>query len=177
MKAGDTSFILPIETVEDRQVEGDETIIISVTHSSQVADLLGITLTIEDDDEPTWNVSAVPSMIEEGGAATLTVETGGVFYAAEQTIGLMLGGEATVGTDYTISDSEAMALTAPDSLTLPAEAMTVTVEPDSPYQVSPTNGSATIRIVDDDADTVPGFPSPVRILTTGPVSRRAGRSR
>ena len=166
----ETSIAVELQTVEDMVVEGDETLIVFV--ALQVGTVLHtaspVTLTIRNDDEPTWVVTAAPSAIEEGGAgaATLTVDTGGVTFPDNQTIGLELGGETTVGTDHTISDSEAMALTAPYSLTLPAEAMTVTATIAASSDTVADPGETIVITATHDSDQI-GQPQAITITDGG----------
>ena len=166
----ETSIAVELQTVKDMVVEGDETLIVFV--ALQVGTVLHtaspVTLTIRNNDEPKWVVTAAPSAIEEGGAgaATLTVDTGGVTFPDNQTIGLELGGEATVGTDYTISDSEAMALTAPYSLTLPAEAMTVTATIAASSDTVADPGETIVITATHDSDQI-GQPQAITITDGG----------
>ncbi len=79
------------------------------------------TVTLVDDDVPTWSVAIRPSMLlEAGGTATLTVSTGGtVTFAEDRTIALTASGTATAGTDYTLS-AGGQPLPSPYAVTLAA---------------------------------------------------------
>ena len=141
----ETSIAVELQTVEDMVVEGDETLIIFV--ALQVGTVLHtaspVTLTIRNNDEPTWVVTAAPSAIEEGGA-----------------------GEATVGTDYTISDSDAMALPAPYSLTLPAEAIAVTATIAASSDTVADPGETIVITATHDSDQI-GQPQTITITDGG----------
>ena len=79
------------------------------------------TLTLADDDVPSWSLSLEPTTVAEaGGTATLTVSTGGaVTFEVDRTVALTLSGTATAGTDYTLF-AAGEELTLPYALTLPA---------------------------------------------------------
>ena len=65
-------------------------------------------VTIEDNDEPVWELAVEPDTIgEAGGESTVTVSTGGVTFADDQTIALdFTGSTADIGNDYTVADKE-----------------------------------------------------------------------
>ena len=110
--AGDTSgeAMITLMPASDNFVEGAETVLVGGT--SDDLTVTGASVTITDDDVPTWAVLVDPSSIGEAtGSATLTVSAGGVAYEDNQAIGLAYSGTATPTSDYT----------APVSLTLMAE--------------------------------------------------------
>ena len=114
--AGDTSgeAMITLTPFDDNLVEGAETVLVG----GAAADLTvtGASVTVTDDDVPVWAVSVDPSSIGEAvGSAALTVSTGGVAYEDNQAIGLAYSGTATPTSDYT----------APGSLTLMAEDLSV----------------------------------------------------
>ena len=93
------------------------------------------TVTIEDDDDPEWEVTADPEQIPEmGGTSTLRVSTGGVSFLEDRTFTLDLtGSDATDGTDFELKQGTTT-LTAPYTLTLP---------------MGDTSASVTIASIDD----------------------------
>ena len=139
-------------TEDDRVISPDRTLTVSATENpdAPAAYALGesssVTVTIKDDDEPAWRVTAAPSEIAEAaGGATLTVSTGGIPFAEDQTIVLDLsGGTATAGEDFRLSDSGGTYLSAPYELTLPAGATSVTA----------TLGAANDMVVENDETIV-----------------------
>ena len=117
--AGDTSATLSVATAEDTVIEADSTVTASV--SAGVGYTLGTassaSVTVEDDDEAAFTVSAAPEAIAEGESATLTVAiSNGVTFARDQTIALAVSGTASAS-DYALS---------PAALTLAAGASSAT---------------------------------------------------
>ena len=108
-----------VPITDDMVSEGTapETFTLTLSHGSgqRVAYPSGATVTVSitDDDVPALTLSvAPPSILEDGGMATVTVSTGaGPTFSSDQTITLSLGGTATKGTDYSIA-SESLTLTA-----------------------------------------------------------------
>ncbi len=107
--AGETSKILTLTLVNDSVVEGNETVILTLSNPSQ--GILGtnqaLTLTIQDNDASSISFSSASSNVAEnvaGGTATLTVE---LDQAAVGTVGVsyaVTSGTATgSGTDYTLA--------------------------------------------------------------------------
>ena len=118
------SQTVTVPTLGDALVEGEETFTVTLTGSALPAGVslatATATATITDDDAPAWSVVVVPSVItEEGEVSTLTVSTGGVTFATEQAVALDLtGSTATAGVDFTLTDGNGTALSAPYGLTL-----------------------------------------------------------
>ena len=104
---GTTSATFSFSAEDDNIVEDDE--VVTVTFRTLPEALTEgspetAALTITDDDEPSWGLSAAPASISESSesSSTLTVSTGGVTFASEQTISLDFQGSATKSTDYTV---------------------------------------------------------------------------
>ena len=115
LAAGDTSVTASVTAVADGVIEGgDETVVVTASHGD--GSVGSATITIEDNDTPTWSVTAEPATVAEGQASTVTVSVDKTFETA-QTIALAATGGTAAGTDYTLS---------PSSLTLDAGAKTAT---------------------------------------------------
>ncbi len=138
----------------------DKTLTVSgATTAAAVTAPANVTLTVADDDAPSWTVEVgSASIAEDAGSTTLTVSTGGVSFADDQTITLDLGGTATVTDDYTVSpatltlkagNSSAMTtITAVDDA-LDDEAETIVIA--AMHGGAQVGASRTITITDDDA--------------------------
>ena len=105
---GATSATFSFSAVEDDLVEADEDITVAfgtlpeaVTAGSPAT----TTVTITNDDEPNWALSATPASITEAAASssTVSVSSGGVTFTSQKTINLDFAGTATESTDYTVA--------------------------------------------------------------------------
>ena len=125
LAAHQTAGSATITTIDDSQVEKDETITIAARQGRTLIETKNII--IEDNDAANFSLTVdTDTITEEGaGSATVTVSTGGVTFDSAQTISLDLGGSATAAADYTI---------APANITIAANA---------------TSGSAIVTAVDD----------------------------
>ena len=124
---------------------------------------------VNDNEEATFTVSAIPAQIDEGEASTLTVAiANGVTFAADQTIALDFAASNAAAADYSVADGNGQALTSPYTLTLTAGTSTVTAtvtavddseqEPAETIEVAASLdgtviGSASIEIAASDALT------------------------
>ena len=180
-----------VTILDDQLDENDESFTLRLQRGTAVPHWLPnpssnfrTTITIEDDDELMWSVTAAPAAIEEdGGVSTVTVRTNDVEFPADQTITLTLGTEttaATPGTDFTIANSAGAALSSPYTLTLPMGevevAATITASADTVDDENETvtitallgaeqiGETATVTIATTPPNAVPVFPpgSPVR---------------
>ena len=116
LPAGAVSVAFTIAVSDDALMENSETIEISAAdflHHEQTLETAAVTVTIPENDQPTYALRVSPDAIGEGGVATVTVETGGVELPSDAVFTLTLGGTATQGgdADYTVS-SESLTLTA-----------------------------------------------------------------
>ena len=154
VEADATSATVTVPTVDDAQVEGDGTVMLTLV--SGTGYVLGETssaaVDVTDDDVATFAVSAEPAEIDEGGAAALTVAiANGVTFARRQSIALSATGSATAA-DYRLlpetlelaagASSATATLTAvADPYAEPAETVTVRATHDGAEV-----GSATVTI-------------------------------
>ena len=117
--AGETSKTFTLTVAEDRVVEDDEIVTLGfatlLPHRVTEGDPASAAVTLEDDDEPMWEVSvSAMEIAETGGTATVTVSTGGVSFTEDKTITLGFGGStATLTDDYTVA-SETLTLAVGD---------------------------------------------------------------
>ncbi len=151
---GDTSATLRVPTTGDRIVEADSTVTASLVSGAgyAVGTESSATVTVEDDDEATFGVSAAPLQIKEGESATLTVAiTNGVTFAEDQSVSLAVSGTASAS-DFTVVPTELALATGASSATAEltasedeedeeAETVTVTASHDGS-----AIGSATVTI-------------------------------
>ena len=167
LDAGDTSVTATVTAVDDSVIEGgDETVVVTASHGGGAVG--SATVTIQDNDTPTWSVTAVPARVVEGAASTVTVSVDKEF-EVDQTITLAVGGTAASG-DYSLSSS---------SLTLDAGDMSVTAtvtavddsdeESDETVVVTASHGggavgSATVTIQDNDTPTWSVTAGPARVV-------------
>ena len=170
--AGSATAELSVATEDDAVVEAASTITATVaagtgydvdTNASSAA------VVVNDNEEATFTVSAIPTQIDEGEASTLTVAiANGVTFAADQTIALDFAASNAAAADYSVADGNGQALTSPYTLTLTAGTSSVTVtvtavddseqEPAETIEVavsldSTAIGSASIEIAASDALT------------------------
>ena len=102
LAAGDMSVTATVTAVDDSVIEGgDETVVVTASHGGGAVG--SATVTIEDNDTPTWSVVAGPARVAEGAASTVTVSVDKEF-EVDQTITLAVGGTAASG-DYSLSSS------------------------------------------------------------------------
>ena len=121
--AGTTSGSAIVTAVDDDLAEGRESIVLSARLGG--TEIGSATITLNDNDSATWDLTVSPGRVTEGQQATVTASTRGVIFAADQTITLTFTGNATAPDDYTIT---------PASITITAGS---------------TAGSATITTQDD----------------------------
>ena len=104
IKAGDTSATrdFTVTPIDDRIVEGDETIVLDGTLPGY--DVAPSTLTILDDDAPAFSLAVTPARVRESAGptpVTVTVETGGVTFPAALSVAVTVSdGTAVAGEDY-----------------------------------------------------------------------------
>ena len=167
LDAGDMSVTATVTAVDDSVIEGGvETVVVTASHGGGAVG--SATVTIEDNDTPTWSVVAGPARVVEGAASTVTVSVDKEF-EVDQTITLAVGGTAASG-DYSLSSS---------SLTLDAGDMSVTAtvtavddsdeESDETVVVTASHGggavgSATVTIEDNDTAVWSVTAVPARVV-------------
>ena len=91
-----------VTPIDDRIVEGDETIVLDGTLPGY--DVAPSTLTILDDDAPDFSLAVTPARVRESDGptpVTVTVETGGVTFPADVNVAVeVTDGTAIAGEDY-----------------------------------------------------------------------------
>ncbi len=135
---GATSATFSFSAEDDDLVEADEEVTVAfgtlpeaVTEGSPAT----TTVTITNDDDPNWALSATPASITEAAASssTVSVSSGGVTFPGEKTINLDFAGTATKSTDYTVA-AETLTLAAGQS----SASTTVSALDDSDLDVDET---------------------------------------
>ena len=168
LDAGDKSVTARVTAVDDNVIDGgDETVIVTATHDGQP--IGSATVTIEDNDTPTWSVVADPPRVAEGAVSTITLGiANGKTFAANQTVSLAVSGTAS-GSDYSLSATEVTLQAGASSVTATVTARDDTsVESDETVIVTATHdgqpiGSATVTIEDNDTPTWSVVADPVRV--------------
>ena len=172
--SGTTMFTLtPTDDAVD-EVDEETLSVTGTTEASGVGDVVGTTVTITDDDESSFTVTAVPTSIaEDGGATTVTVSTGGVTFADDRQIALTLTGTATKGTDYTV-DSETLTLTAGETsvATMVTAVQDAVDEEDETIDITAEGAQTRVTITDDDDPTagICGRTAAVQTAILGKIS-------
>ena len=99
--AGDMSVTASVTAVDDSVIDGgDETVVVTASHGGGAVG--SATVTIEDNDTPTWSVVAVPARVVEGAVSTVTVSVDKEF-EVDQTITLAATGGTAASGDYSLS--------------------------------------------------------------------------
>ena len=116
---GETRATLSVPTAGDAVIEAGSTVTAFIAAGAGY--VLGTgssaSVTVEDDDEAVFAVSAAPAALSEGESATLTAAiSNGVTFAQDQTIALAVSGTASAA-DYSLT---------PGALTLAAAASSAT---------------------------------------------------
>ena len=157
LRAGESSATATVTATDDAIVEGDETVIVTASHDGQ--SIRSATVTISDNDDATWTVSAQPTEIDEGEVSTITVAVAnGKTFASNQTISLAASSTAA-SSDYSLSATE-LTLRAGSSSATATATVTATddviIEDDETVTVTASHGgqsvgSATVTIEANDA--------------------------
>ena len=167
--AGDVSVTASVTAVDDSVIDGgDETVVVTASHGGGAVG--SATVTIEDNDTPTWSVAAVPARVVEGAVSTVTVSVGKAF-EVDQTITLAATGTAASG-DYSLSPTSSLTLVAGDvSVTASVTAVDDSVIDGGDETVvvtashgDETVGSATVTIEDNDTPTWSVVAGPARVV-------------
>ena len=145
--ADNSSVELRVATVDDTVVEDTATVRARVLASNSATYEPGAdnsaAVTVFNDDDASFTVTASPTRLVEGNTATVTVQTGGVTFAQPQTLTVDITGSAVVDDDFVLADTQGQQLVSPYGLVLAAGAGSVTLEL-----------RAVTDDVDDDAETV-----------------------
>ena len=158
--AGDNSKTLTLPTRDDSVIKTASTVTVSLVTGNGYT--LGTTtsasVSVTDNDIPTWTVSTQSAEIDEGGSSTITVAVAnGKTFASNQTISLAVSGTAA-SSDYSLSAEltlRAGASSATATVTATDDAI---VEGDETVIVTAVHGgqsigSATVTISDNDDAT------------------------
>ncbi len=164
-----STVTIPVEVIADNLVESDETVIVSMTTTSNsdvsvaVAPDSSATVTITDDDVAVLTIAATSQAEEDATDGEFTISTDKQF-DAPVTVTFTVGGDATSGTDYTAIGTTVVFPAFSSTVTIPVEviadnlvesdetvivSMTTTSNSDVSVAVAP-DSSATVTITDDD---------------------------
>ena len=163
------SVTASVTAVDDSVIDGgDETVVVTASHGGGAVG--SATVTIGDNDTPTWSVVAVPARVVEGAVSTVTVSVDKEF-EVDQTITLAATGGTAASGDYSLSSL---------SLTLDAGDMSVTASVtavddsvidggDETVVVTASHGggavgSATVTIGDNDTPVWSVVAVPARVV-------------
>ena len=127
LEAGADSLTAHFVTLDDTDIEEDETISVSLSYGEDETDLGTFELTVRNDDVATWSISSSPNKISENfGRSTVTISTGGATFESDQTIPLLFGGTAVREIDYRLRNQDDEVLTGTSRLTLASGHTTTT---------------------------------------------------
>jgi len=179
--AGQTNATVTVVAIDDADVEGDESVTVTVLPNAayNVGSPASATLTIVDDDPVKVTITATDNIAREGSSdtATFTVTRVGSL-AANLVVNYTVSGTASNGLDYVLL---------PGSVTIPAgqatakititpindnlvegpETVTVTLAGAPLYNIG-TPGQATATIIDDDVPAVTLSASDATASESGP---------
>jgi gliding motility-associated-like protein len=172
--AGQNSALIPVTVTDDQVIEGDETVIATLSNAS-AATLTGFTasgnatVVISDDDinlpeRKTLSVTSTADAAEPGtnGAFTISLPAG-VTATQDITVQYTIGGTATGGTDYTTLGGTAVIPAGQNSISIPVSViddkiiegnetvvLTLTGGTSASLGAFTGTGTATVLIADDD---------------------------
>ncbi|HVI49040.1 MAG TPA: Calx-beta domain-containing protein [Chitinophaga sp.] len=172
--AGQNSVTIPVTVIDDQLIEGNETVIVTVTggNANGLVFTPGTnstaTVNIADDDNTNLDLvvnATQPNAAEPSTAGTFTISlASGKIPDADITVTYTVAGTATAGTDYTALTGTVVipagqnSITVPvnvtdDDLIEPVETVALTItgakSPNISYTIG-ANGTATVNIADDD---------------------------
>ena len=175
--AGQTSATLSVATVDDRVVEADGAV--TATLVAGTGYTLGATtsadVTVTDDDVAAFAVTAAPSLIEEGGAAIVTVAIdNGVTFAADRAVAFAASGLAA--DQYRLAPATVTLAAGATAVTTTFEVLSDTAA-EEPAAVTVTAsvdgaavGSATVTVEDPaPLPTIAGVPQVGGVLAAEPA--------
>ena len=181
--AGAETTSLTLTTEDDTPIEDPSTVtaMIEVGAGYQVTADAAAADVVVLDDLPRFVLRVGPAEVTEGGGGAVTVEiTNGVTFTTAQTISLALGGTATAD-DFTLLNTSGGTLSAPYTLTIPANervvAAYITIVNDTLPEPAET---LTITASHDDTDiateTMTLRASPLRLELSSLTASGAGRA-
>ncbi|MCU4177850.1 beta strand repeat-containing protein, partial [Carboxylicivirga sp. N1Y90] len=169
LPAGETSVTLPITVVGDNDIEGDETVILTLTSTDNGDLTVGspntATITITDDDSESVSIVATTQALESGTDGLFTITATNSF-GTDTEISYTVTGTATPDADYTVLTGSATLLAGQTEVTIPVAIISdALVEGDETVILTLTstdNGdltvgspnTATVTITDDDSESV-----------------------
>ena len=121
---GDTTATLRLATDDDRVVEDDSavTATLGAGRGYALGAAASATTVVEDNDTAAFSMAAAPALIEEGGAARITVSIdNGVTFAQDRTVTLAVTGLAAA--DYRLSPASAVLAAGASSVATTFEAL------------------------------------------------------
>jgi gliding motility-associated-like protein/uncharacterized repeat protein (TIGR01451 family) len=170
--AGAGSVTVSVQPIDDKIIEGDETVVLTLTGGSAATGSFSgssaATMTIADDDNTVPNkqlsVSNSGNGTEPGGSGSFTISLpAGVTAAADITVTYSTGGTATNGTDYTALSGTVVIPAGSNSVSIPVRitddkiiegdetvVLTVTGGTTADFGSFGGGGTATVTIGDDD---------------------------
>ncbi|HSY17071.1 MAG TPA: Calx-beta domain-containing protein [Candidatus Acidoferrales bacterium] len=167
--AGEASATISVSPIDDALLEGDETVIVSITNTVNydVGTPGSATVFIRDDEKPTVSVSATIPVVSEQGDTTGQFTVSRTGSAGDLTVYLGISGTATSGSDYLPLDNPVIIPDGSTSVTLdvipfhdlilePTETVILTLPTNANYNVS-SGASATVQITDDGTSQIPGI--------------------
>jgi hypothetical protein len=163
--SGQTFALVPITAIDDLEVEGNETVIVTILANTayQLGDSPSATVTINDDDPPRVFITATNNFLREGSSSTgigKFIVTRFGSQAANLLVNYALSGTATNGIDYnTLSGSvlipagqakATITVTSRQDVVQNGDRTVVATLLSNPAYNIATPGLATITIIDDD---------------------------
>ncbi len=167
--AGTDSITLPVEVLSDASIEGDETVVVTLTGTDNTNVTIGAndsaTVTITDNDTATLAITTTAQAAEDNTDGLFTITTTNQFNTAV-TVDISITGSATEGTDYAAIGTTVNFPANTTSITLPVEVLAdASVEGDETVVVTLTDtdntdvtigasDAATITITDNDFNAI-----------------------
>jgi hypothetical protein len=163
INSGIETVDVTVDPIEDSAVEGDETVILTVSSGNDytVGSPASATVTIVDNDPPVVTVTAFDPNASEPGAdtGTFTISRTGPM-ASPLTVFYTVGGSATSGTDYAALTGSAIIAAASSNVTVlvtpvndtvseSSETVLLTLLANAGYAIGSPN-AATVNIADDE---------------------------
>ena len=160
---------LTLTPMDDHVAELNETVSVDGTVTVGSLTVTPTTVTITDNDEPQWVLTALPAMIaEDGGTAEVQVASGGVTFPAPQEISLTFAGTAAKDTDYSVGAETLTLAIGATEVTTTITATDDIADGEKTIEITASLGgtqigtTATVTITDDD--------EPQWVLTALPVT-------
>ncbi len=167
--ANQNTVTIPIDVTADDLVEGDETVVVTMTGTDNAAVTISATeeatVTITDDDLATLSIATTTQATEDATDGLLTITTTKQF-ASSVTVDITVSGTATAGTDYATIGTSVLFPANQNTVTIPIDVtaddlvegdetvvVTMTGTDNAAVTISATD-EATVTIADDDVATL-----------------------